>query len=245
MSGIEGKVIVITGAGSGIGRTAACLLADRGAKLVLAGRNGDALRTVSAEIIAAGGTARTLVTDVTRRDDVAALVSEACAAFGRLDVLISNAGIGPISKFEEVRLEDWEAMVDIHIKGFLYGIAAALPVFRNQGFGHFVTTISTAGLKVSPTVGVYAATKNAVRTLCEGLRIESEGKYRVTAISPGFVSTNFAHSMTDPAIRMRTQQAMDSMALDTDAVARAMVFAIEQPDTVDIGDIILRPTVQD
>jgi NADP-dependent 3-hydroxy acid dehydrogenase YdfG len=136
-------------------------------------------------------------------------------------------------------------MVDINIKGVLYGIAAALPLFRAQGFGHFVNTISTAGIQMSATMGVYAATKNAVRTLTEGLRIESEGKYRVTGISPGFVGTSFANSMTDPEIKAQIQKRMDEIALEPEAIARAMAFAIEQPDDVDVGDIVVRPTMQD
>jgi NADP-dependent 3-hydroxy acid dehydrogenase YdfG len=163
---------------------------------------------------------------------------------GKLDVLINNAGIGPISKLNELRVEDWEAMVDINVKGLLYGIAAALPIFRRQGFGHFVNTISTAGIQISPTMAVYAATKNAVRTLSEGLRLESDGKYRVTGISPGFVGTNFAESMTDPGVRAGIQKQMDEIALEPEAIARAMAFAIEQPDDVDVGDIVVRPTVQ-
>ena len=173
-----------------------------------------------------------------------ALVGLAADRHGKLDVLISNAGIGPISKLQELRVEDWESMVDVNIKGVLYGIAAALPIFRQQGFRHFVNTISTAGIQMSPTMAVYAATKNAVRTLSEGLRIESEGKYRVTGISPGFVGTIFAESMTDPGMKEEIQKRMDEVALEPDAIARAMAFAIEQPDHVDVGDIVVRPTVQ-
>ena len=132
----------------------------------------------------------------------------------------------------------------INVKGLLYGIAAALPIFRRQGFGHFVNTISTAGIQISPTMAVYAATKNAVRTLSEGLRLESDGKYRVTGISPGFVGTNFAESMTDPGVRAGIQKRMDEIALKPEAIARAMAFAIEQPGDVDVGDIVVRPTVQ-
>ena len=165
---------------------------------MLGARRADALETLAHEIRTLGGEAACQLTDVANRDDMAALCGLASARYGKLDVLISNAGIGPISKFEELRVDDWEAMVDVNVKGLLYGIAAALPIFRRQGFGHFVNTISTAGIQMSPTMGVYAATKNAVRTLSEGLRIESEGKYRVTGISPGFVGTSFADSMTDP-----------------------------------------------
>jgi NADP-dependent 3-hydroxy acid dehydrogenase YdfG len=244
MAGIDGKVIVITGASSGIGRAAARLLAERGAKVVLGARRVDELEAIAKEIRTSGGEAACRETDVSNRDDVVSLCGLASDRYGKLDVLISNAGIGPISKFEELRVSDWEAMVDVNVKGLLYGIAAALPIFRQQGFGHFVNTISTAGIQMSATMGVYAATKNAVRTLTEGLRIESEGKYRVTGISPGFVGTSFANSMTDPGIRAQIQKRMDEIALEPEAIARAMAFAIEQPDDVDVGDIIVRPSVQ-
>jgi NADP-dependent 3-hydroxy acid dehydrogenase YdfG len=244
LAGIDGKVIVITGASSGIGRAAARLLAKRGAKVVLGARRVDELEGIGNEIRASGGEAACRQTDVSNRDDMASLCGLASDRYGKLDVLISNAGIGPISKFEELRVGDWEAMVDVNVKGLLYGIAAALPIFRRQGFGHFVNTISTAGIQITTTMGVYAATKNAVRTLTEGLRIESEGKYRVTGISPGFVGTSFADSMTDPGIKAQIQKRMDEIALEPEAIARAMAFAIEQPDDVDVGDIVVRPTVQ-
>jgi NADP-dependent 3-hydroxy acid dehydrogenase YdfG len=244
MAGIDGKVIAITGASSGIGRAAALLLAGRGATVVLGARRIDELEAVVRVIERAGGIASHRRTVVAMREVVGALTALASDRHGKLDVLISNAGIGPISKLDELRVEDWEAMVDINVKGLLYGIAAALPIFRRQGFGHFVNTISTAGIQISPTMAVYAATKNAVRTLSEGLRLESDGKYRVTGISPGFVGTNFAESMTDPGMRAAIQKRMDEIALEPEAIARAMAFAIEQPDDVDVGDIVVRPTVQ-
>jgi NADP-dependent 3-hydroxy acid dehydrogenase YdfG len=244
LAGIDGKVVAITGASSGIGRAAARLLAERGAKVVLGARRADALEAVAREIRTSGGEAACRQTDVSNRDDMASLCGLACDRYGKLDVLISNAGIGPISKLEELRVGDWEAMVDVNVKGLLYGIAAALPIFRRQGFGHFVNTISTAGIQMSPTMAVYAATKNAVRTITEGLRLESEGRYRVTGISPGFVGTSFADSMTDPGVKAQIQKRMDEIALEPEAIARAMAFAIEQPDDVDVGDIIVRPSVQ-
>ena len=244
MAGIDGKVIVITGASSGIGRAAARLLAERGAKVVLGARRVDELEALGNEVRKSGGEATCQQTDVAKRDDMASLCGLAFDRYGKLDVLISNAGIGPISRFEDLRVSDWEAMVDVNIKGLLYGIAAALPIFRQQGFGHFVNTISTAGIQMGALMGVYAATKNAVRTLGEGLRIESEGKYRVTGISPGFVATGFTASMTDPGIKAQMQKRMDEMALEPEAIARAMAFAIEQPDDVDVGDIVVRPSGQ-
>lgn len=244
MTGIKDKVIVITGAGSGIGLAAARLLAERGARIVVGARRAEKLEALVKEIEAAGGVASFRVTDTARREDVAALVAQACDQHGKLDVLISNAGVAPISKLEDMRVEDWESMVDINFKGVLYGVAAALPIFLRQGFGHFVNTISTSGLQVSPTMAVYAATKNAVRTLGEGLRIESEGRYRVTGISPGFVATDFVQSMTDPQVAAAIQARMDAIALEPEAVARAMVYAIEQPDHVDVGDLVIRPAAQ-
>ena len=244
MSEIEGKVIAITGAGSGIGAASARLLAARGARLVLGARRVAPLKAITDEIVNSGGEASYITTDVTRRKDLADLVALAGERYGRLDVLIGNAGIGPISPLDDLRVEDWEAMIDVNLKGFLYGIAAALPVFRRQGFGHFVTVISTAGLKVVPNQAVYAATKNAVRTISEGLRLEAGSKLRVTGISPGFVKTDFAASMTDPQVRAAIIAKMDEIAISPDAIARAIAFAIEQPQDVDVGDIVVRPTAQ-
>jgi NADP-dependent 3-hydroxy acid dehydrogenase YdfG len=244
MRGIKGKVVAVTGASSGIGEATAVLLAGRGAKLVLGARRSDLLEALVNRIVEAGGEATHVRTDVTRREDLANLVKTACARFGKLDVLINNAGIGPISPLDDLRVEDWEQMIDVNFKGVLYGIAAALPVFRKQEFGHFVNIISTAGLKVVPLQAVYGATKNAVRTLTEGLRQEAGDKLRVTGISPGFIHTDFVESMTDPTAKAQTLSARDKMAISPDAIARAIAFAIEQPPDVDVGDITLRPTAQ-
>jgi len=245
MTGIKGKVVAITGASSGIGRATAMGLAKRGAKLVLGARRVDRLQSLADAIADAGGEASFIATDVTRRADLAALVALARERYGRLDVLVSNAGIGPISRFDALAVEDWEAMIDVNIKGVLYGIAAALPVFRQQGAGHFVNVISTAGLKIAPTMGVYAATKNAVRTITEALRQEAGAHLRVTGVSPGFVHTDFAGSMTDEKTRAATLKRRDEIAIPADSIARAIAFAIEQPDDVDVGDVVVRPTAQD
>jgi NADP-dependent 3-hydroxy acid dehydrogenase YdfG len=244
MTGIEGKVIAITGASSGIGEAAALLLAERGAKLVLGARRSDRLEGLVDRIAVMGGDASYLPTDVKRRGDLIALVKQACGRYGKLDVLVSNAGIGPISLLDDLRVEDWEEMIDVNLKGFLYGIAAALPVFRQQGFGHFVNTISTAGLKIVAMQSVYAATKNAVRAISEGLRQEAGDRLRVTGISPGFVKTEFAEAMTNPEIKSRILQNMGEIGIPPDAIARAIAFAIEQPADVDVGDIVIRPTAQ-
>jgi NADP-dependent 3-hydroxy acid dehydrogenase YdfG len=191
-----------------------------------------------------GGEAAYVQTDVKRREDLLALIEKACARFGRLDVLVSNAGIGPISRLDELRVADWEEMIDVNLKGFLYGIAAALPVFRKQGFGHFITIVSTAGLTITPTMAVYAGTKNAVRTISEGLRQEAGDKLRVTCISPGFVNTGFADSMTNPEVRAKIMATRDQIAISPDAIARAIAFAIEEPSEVDVNEIVVRPTAQ-
>lgn len=244
MSGIEGKVVAITGASSGIGEATALLLAGRGAKVVLGARRSDRLEVLAARITEAGGEAVCAVTDVKRRADLSGLVTLACEHYGRLDVLVSNAGVAPISLLDDLRVEDWEEMIDVNVKGVLYGIAAALPVFRRQGSGHFVHTASTAGLITTPTMAVYSGTKFAVRAISEGLRQEAGDKLRVTIISPGFVQTNLAESMTNPETKARIQNKMDGVALSPDAIARTVAFAIEQPADVDVGEIVVRPAAQ-
>jgi len=241
---IKNKVIIITGASSGIGEATALLLAERGAKVVLGARRADKLEALAKRIITAGGEAIYAETDIKKRNDLTALVKLAVDHFGKLDVLINNAGIGPISLFDDLRVEDWDEMIDVNIKGTLYGIAAALPVFRKQGFGHVVNVISTAGLKIVPQQGIYAATKNAVRTITEALRQEAGPDLRVTGVSPGFVHTDFAESMTNPEVKAQIIAARDKMAITPDAIARAIAFAIEQPANVDVGDIVVRPTAQ-
>ncbi len=245
MDGIRDKVVAITGAGSGIGAAIAVLLAGRGAKVVLGGRRPDRLAAVADRITAAGGTAAHRVTDVTRRADLIALVALAVDRFGRLDVIVNNAGVAHLSRLDEARVDDWDAMIDTNLKGTLYGLAAALPVFKRQGSGHVVNVISTSGLKVVPLQGVYAATKNAVRTVTEALRQEAGPTVRVTGVSPGFVHTEFMEAMADSPIRAAGLKRRDEMAIPPEAIARAVAFAIEQPPDVDVGDIVVRPTAQD
>ncbi|AIJ17946.1 SDR family oxidoreductase [Streptomyces violaceoruber] len=245
MSGIEGKVVAITGASGGIGEASALLLAERGAKVVLGARRPERLADLALRIGRSGGEAAWIRTDVTRREDVAALVALARERFGRLDVLVGNAGVGLISPLDELRVEDWERMIDVNLKGVLYGIAEALPVFREQGSGHFVNIVSTAGLRISPLMSVYAGTKNAVRTVSEGLRQEAGDSLRVTVVSPGFVHTDFADGIPDAGARAQILDTRDRVAIPPQAVARAVAFAVEQPDGVDVGDIVVRPTAQD
>ncbi|WP_037577910.1 SDR family oxidoreductase [Phaeacidiphilus oryzae] len=242
--GIRGKVVAITGAGSGIGAATARLLAEGGARVVLAGRREDRLADLVGELVAEGGEAVYSVCDVTRRQDLAALVATARERFGRLDVLVGNAGIGRVAPLDDLPVDDWEAMIDVHVKGLLYGIAAALPVFREQPEGgQFVHTVSTAAYRTVPGQVVYSASKTAARTLTEGLRQEAGPSIRVSMVSPGFVATEFADHVKDPALRERLEE-MKRKAIPPEAVARAIRFAIEQPREVDVNEIVVRPTAQ-
>lgn len=234
MSGIEGKVVAITGASSGIGAATAEVLASCGAKLVLGARREDRLATVADRL-----GAERLPIDVRRRADLADLVALARKRFGRLDVLVSNAGVMPISPLDELRVDDWDAMVDVNLKGVLHGVAAALPVFREQGSGHFVNVASTAGHTIRPTMAVYAATKFAVRAFSEGLRQEAGDQVRVTIISPGMTATN-SDTITDPAVLA----GMAEYAMPPEAVANAIAYALGQPAEVDVNEIVIRPTAQ-
>lgn len=244
MSGIDGKVVAITGASSGIGEAAALLLAERGARLVLGARRSERLAELVARIEKSGGTAVQTRTDVTRRGDLHDLVALAGERFGRLDVLVSNAGLGTISPLDDLRVDEWDRMVDVNVKGVLHGIGAALPVFRAQGTGHFITIASTAAFRIVPAMAVYAGTKFAVRAICEGLRQEAGGSLRVTTVSPGAVGTDFAEASTNPQVRARITEMRDRIAIPPEAIAQAIAFAIEQPSTVDVNEIVVRPTAQ-
>jgi NADP-dependent 3-hydroxy acid dehydrogenase YdfG len=244
MSGIEGKVVAITGASSGIGEATALLLAERGAKVVIGARGSERLKALADRIVSAAGEVAYARTDVKRREDLSNLVKLACERYGKLDVLVNNAGIGPISPLDELRVDEWDEMIDINIKGVLNGIAAALPVFRKQGFGHFVNTASTAGHTTAPNQSVYSGTKFAVRAISEGLRQEAGDKLRVTIISPGFVRTEFVEAIANPELRARFADSRDRFAMPPDAIARAIAFAIEQPADVDVNEIVIRPTAQ-
>ncbi|WP_326720983.1 SDR family oxidoreductase [Streptomyces sp. NBC_00243] len=244
MPGIDGKVVAITGASGGIGEATALLLAERGARLVLGARRTERLEELVARIEKAGGEAVQIRTDVTRREDLHALVAVAGEHFGRLDVLVSNAGLGTISPLDDLQVDEWDRMVDVNVKGVLHGIGAALPVFRAQGTGHFVTVASTAAFRVAPAMAVYAGTKVAVRAICEGLRQESGGSMRVTTVSPGVTATDFAEASTNSQVRAEITKMRDDIAIPPEAVARAIAFAIEQPDTVDVNEIVVRPSAQ-
>lgn len=244
---IKDKVVIITGASSGMGKTTAALLAERGAKVVVGARRKDELEELVNTIRSNGGIANFQVTDVTVPHDVERLVKYAVDCYGKVDVMINNAGVMPISYLEDLRVEDWEKMIDVNIKGVLYGIAAALPIFRKQETGHFINIASTAGHKTVPTQSVYSATKYAVRVISEGLRQEAGDKLRVTIISPGMTRTTGAEAsaafITNPEARDRLKQ-LQKIAMPSEAIARAIAFAIEQPSEVDVNEIIVRPTAQ-
>ena len=234
---IEDQVIAITGASAGIGASTGRLLAAQGARVVLGARREDALARIAADITADGGRAATCVVDVTRPEDLTHLIAVALEQFGRLDALVANAGVATVAPLDQGNLADWNQMIDVNLRGVLHGIAAALPIFDAQGSGHFVTITSTAAAKWVPGQGVYAATKAAVRALCEVLRQEAGPAIRATMICPGATDTEFA---TDPALR----QQMAAIAMTPDAVAHAISYALAQPQNINVGEIIVRSAAQ-
>jgi NADP-dependent 3-hydroxy acid dehydrogenase YdfG len=246
MNNIEGKVVVITGASSGLGEATARLLAAQGAIVVLGARRGKRIQALADELTANGGKARAIATDVTDYDQVKRLVDAAVQSYGRIDVLINNAGLMPHSPLERLKVADWDQMIDVNLKGVLYGIAAALPYMQQQKSGHIINVSSVAGHKVRAGGVVYAATKTAVRVLSEGLRMEVKPyNIRTTVISPGAVATELPNSVTEPDIATNMQQFYATFAIPADAFARTVAFAISQPEDVDINEILFRPTRQE
>jgi NADP-dependent 3-hydroxy acid dehydrogenase YdfG len=243
---ISGKVVVITGASSGLGEATARHLSARGASVVLGARRADRLKSLADELIASGAKALALETDVTRFDQVKRLVDTAVQSCGRLDVMINNAGLMPQSLLERLKIDEWDRMIDVNIKGVLYGIAAALPYMQQQKSGHFINVSSVAGHKVRPGGTVYSATKHAVRVISEGLRQEVKPyNIRTTIISPGAVDTELPNTITDPVVAENMRKFYDEYAIPPDSFAQAVAFAMNQPPNVDVNEILYRPTRQE
>jgi NADP-dependent 3-hydroxy acid dehydrogenase YdfG len=243
LSNIPSKVVLITGASSGIGAATARHLAAAGHRVVLGARRVERLAAIADEIRGAGGAALGVALDVATPASMQAFVDAALAAFGRVDVLVNNAGVMPLSFMEELRVDDWNRMIDVNLRGVLHGIAAVLPLMREQGAGHVVNVASVSAHRVDPTAAVYCATKYAVRALSEGLRQEC-GVVRVTLVSPGLTRTELTDGIDDELVRAATRAMMAQSSIPADAIARAIGFAIEQPADVDVNELIVRPTAQ-
>ena len=243
---IEGKVVVITGASSGLGEATARHLSAQGATLVLGARRTDRIESLAAALSASGGKALAITTDVTHCDQVKRLVDAGAQTYGRIDVMINNAGLMPQAPLDRLKIDEWERMIDVNIKGVLYGIAAALPHMKRQKAGHFINVSSVAGHKVGQGFAVYAATKYAVRALSEGLRQEVKPyNIRTTVISPGAVATELPNTATDPDSADRVRKFYADVAIPANSFARAVAFAVSQPEEVDINEILFRPTRQE
>ena len=242
---IRGKIVVITGASSGLGEAAARLLSAQGAAVVLGARRSDRLQSLADELSGSGGKALAVATDVTHRNQVKRLVDTAAQKFGRVDVMINNAGIMPRAPLERLTIDDWDRTIDVNIKGVLYGIAAALPHMKQQKSGHMIFVSSVAGHKIGPDFAVYAATKHAVRALAEGFRQEVKPhNIRTTIISPGAVATELPDSVTEPDIAEKIRTYYDEIAIPAESFAQAVIFAMSQPEEVDVNEILFRPTKQ-
>jgi NADP-dependent 3-hydroxy acid dehydrogenase YdfG len=244
--GIQGKVVVITGASSGLGEATARLLSAQGATVTLGARRADRLKALANEISDNGGKALAIATDVTSRDQVKTLVEQAVERFGRIDVMINNAGLMPQAPLERLKVDEWGHMIEVNIKGVLYGIAAALPHMQRQKAGHFINVSSVAGHRIGPGFAVYAATKHAVRALSEGLRQEVKPyNIRTTVISPGAVATELPAGISDTETAERVRTFYSQVAVPADSFARVVAFAMSQPENVDINEILYRPTKQE
>ena len=243
MSEIHDKVVIITGASSGLGEATARRLAKSGARVMLAARREDRLVALRDAIVEQGGDAIYKVTDVTDREQMQALAQATLDAYDRIDVLVNNAGLMPLSPLDKLKVDEWDTMIDVNIRGVLYGIAAVLPTMRKQHAGHIINLSSVAGHKVFPSSAVYSATKYAVKAISEGMRQEGNGEIRSTNISPGAVATELPSTISDTDTAKNVDELYD-MAIDPDAIARAVAFAIEQPADVDVNELIIRPTKQ-
>jgi NADP-dependent 3-hydroxy acid dehydrogenase YdfG len=244
--GIKDKVVVITGASSGLGEATARHLGIMGAKLVLAARRIDKLEAIIADLKTQNIQAIAVATDVTHRDDLDLLAEKAITEFGHIDVWVNNAGIMPLSPMSKLLVDEWDQMIDVNIKGVLYGIAAALPHFQKRDSGHFINISSVAARKVFAPIGtVYSATKFAVSAISEGLRAEVGPNIRTTVILPGTTRSELKHNSTDPETAASVQEFWKNFEIPAESVARAIAYAIEQPAEVDINEIVLRPTAQE
>jgi NADP-dependent 3-hydroxy acid dehydrogenase YdfG len=241
---MEGKVIAVTGASSGIGEAVARHFAKAGAAVMLGARRLHRLEVVADEIRRDGGRVALQRLDVTRREDADAFVQAAVAQFGRLDVIVNNAGVMPLSPVADLKVEEWDRMVDVNLKGVLYGVAAALPVFQGQGSGHIVNVTSVADRRIVPTAAVYSATKFAVRAFSEGLRQEIGGGIRVTVVAPGATESELANGISDPELRRAAIEDYRRDLLPAEAIARAIAYAVAQPPEVDVNELVVRPTAQ-
>lgn len=242
---IQDKVIVITGASSGLGEAAARLLSAEGAIVVLGARRADRINQLAAALTQNGGKALALQTDVTQFEQVKHLVDTAVQTYGRIDVIINNAGLMPQSQLDRLKIDEWNQMIDVNIKGVLYGIGAALPHMQKQKSGHIINVASVAGHKVRAGGAVYSATKHAVRVISEGLREEVKPYgLRTTIISPGAVDTELPNTISDPDVAENYRQFYRDYAVPADSFARVVAFAISQPEEIDINEILYRPTSQ-
>ncbi|MCK7458674.1 SDR family oxidoreductase [Idiomarina aminovorans] len=244
MSEVQDKVVIITGASSGLGEETARMLAAKGAKLMLAARREDRLKELTDSINKEGGQAAYRIVDVTDKAAVQKLTDDTKAEFGRIDVLINNAGLMPLAPLDALKVDEWDTMIDVNIKGVLYGVAAVLPTMREQHVGHIINLSSVAGHKVFAGGTVYCATKFAVKAISEGIRQESNGEIRATNISPGAVATELTDHISDKDAKAMADD-IYSDAIDSAAIARAITFAIEQPQQVDVNELIIRPTKQE
>ena len=244
MHEINNKVVIITGASSGLGEATARMLAEKGAKLMLAARREDRLKALTDSIQSNGGEASYQVVDVTDRSAMQSLADQTRETYGRIDVLVANAGLMQLAPLDSLKVDEWDNMIDINIKGVLYGVAAVLPAMREQQSGHIINLSSVAGHTVFPGAAVYCATKYAVKALSEGIRQESNGEIRATNISPGAVDTELTDHITHPDSKKAAGD-LYSVAIGSDAIARAITYAIEQPGDVDVNEMIIRPTKQE
>lgn len=243
---ISGKIIVITGASSGMGAAAARHLAAKGASVVLGARRSDRIEALAAEITEAGGKATAVVTDVTKRGDLKTLVDTAVKTYGRIDVLINNAGVMPLSPMDRLKIDEWDQMIDVNLKGVLYGIAAALPYMQAQKSGHIINLSSVAGHKIFGGSSVYSATKTGVRIISEGLRQEvAPHNIRVTIISPGAVKTELLDHISEADVQKANQDYVGQVGVPAETFARLVAFAINEPEDVGINEILFRPTAQE